>query len=270
MHAPTNPPPPAVAPTAPLGSGRRTLPAGALSILTHLLFVTVWIGMQRTSPRGVRVEPDRTTGIALVDVSDAETALAPFQAVSESPSWDAETVPASGPPVPDAEELVVDIDALLPTVDGSGAVASPAAAPRSGDLGQAATESLSATGGTTRTGVFGVYGTGNQFVYVFDHSGSMGGFGGRPLAAAKAELTRSLADLDRIHQFQIIFYNERASVFNPDGGRATLQWADEATKQLADAFLKGIAAAGGTQHLPPLKMALDMGPDVIFLPHRRR
>ena len=65
------------------------------------------------------------------------------------------------------------------------------------------------TGGTTSTGVFGVEGEGSKFVYVFDRSGSMQGFQGRPLAAAKRELITSLESLESVHQFQVIFYNER-------------------------------------------------------------
>ena len=69
--------------------------------------------------------------------------------------------------------------------------------------------------GTVSTSVFGVQAQGSRFVYVFDRSGSMADFRGRPLAAAKQELVRSLADLQDTNQFQIIFYNERPKIFRP-------------------------------------------------------
>ena len=112
--------------------------------------------------------------------------------------------------------------------------------------------------------MFGLEGEGSRFVYVFDRSGSMAGFAGRPLAAAKAELLASLDDLDRIHQFQIIFYNEQPQVFNPDRGAPSLVWADEGGKEKARRFVRGIAADGSTRHASALELALGMRPDVIF------
>ena len=126
---------------------------------------------------------------------------------------------------------------------------SPSAAPRAGDLGGGTAESLDVGGGSARTEVFGVYGTGSRFVYVFDRSGSMSGHGGRPLAAAQRELRASLGDLNRVHQFQIIFYNEDPAVFQPHGGKPKLEWADDATKALAKSFVSGITASGGTRHM---------------------
>ncbi len=241
----------------------RQLSAGLLSLALHLLLVVSLAASLRYAPRGVAVEPDRTTGIVLVDRSQGEEQFL----TAEDPPAEAALAPQgdrTDSPFPSAKELTVDVGELLPSFSDTGAAAETAtAAVRADELGGGTAASLD-LGGQTRTGVFGVYGEGNRFVYVFDHSGSMGGFGGRPLRAAKSELAKSLGDLDRIHQFQIIFYNERPSVFNPDGGRATLQWGDEATKRLALAFLDGIAAAGGTSHMAALRVALGMKPDVVF------
>ncbi len=141
---------------------------------------------------------------------------------------------------------------------------SRSAGPRVGELG-GGTAADNSLGGSVRTGVFGLSGEGNRFVYVFDRSGSMSGFGGRPLRAAKAELISSLNDLVKIHQFQIIFYNnDPPRVFDPRGGSPRLEWADETSKELARAFVRGIDAVGGTEHLAALKLGLGMRPDVIF------
>ena len=64
----------------------------------------------------------------------------------------------------------------------------------------------------------GAEGTGTKFVYVFDRSGSMEGYGGRPLASAKHQLISSLTQLNDACQFQIIFYNEQPEIFRPDVG----------------------------------------------------
>ena len=112
-----------------------------------------------------------------------------------------------------------------------------------------------------RTQVFGAAGEGNRFVYIFDRSASMNG---SPLAAAKAELLRSLGDLESRHQFQIIFYNESPKMFNLRGGRPRLTWGDKVSKRLAIEFVQGIRAKGATEHVAALVMGLRLRPDVLF------
>jgi hypothetical protein len=93
----------------------------------------------------------------------------------------------------------------------------------------------------------------------------MGGFGGRPLAAAKAELQRSLQDLISGNQFQIIFYNEHPAVFNPfRPNPPKLFFATDQNKQLARDYIQEITSVGGTGHVEALELALRMGPDAIF------
>jgi hypothetical protein len=118
--------------------------------------------------------------------------------------------------------------------------------------------------GKARTSLFGVVGEGYKFVYVFDRSGSMGGRGRESLRAVKAELIRSLKDLDSVHQFQIIFYNERPAVFNPSGAPGRLAFATDDNKQRAERFLDSIVADGGTDHEQALRLAIRLQPDVIF------
>jgi hypothetical protein len=114
------------------------------------------------------------------------------------------------------------------------------------------------------TSVFGVTGSGNKFVYVFDRSGSMAGYGGRPLASAKRELIGSLQQLDETCQFQIIFYNERPKVFRSPVGAPQLAFGTADEKDRAMAFVSSINATGGTRHLDALRTALRLNPDVIF------
>jgi hypothetical protein len=141
----------------------------------------------------------------------------------------------------------------------------PATSPRPADKGAAKKPSRRVFPDVTRTSVFGVEGQGSTFVYVFDRSGSMSEYGGRPLAAAKSELVKSLEGLRPTNQFLIIFYNHEMAVFNPYHPQSPrLIFGDEASKGLAEQFVRGIRAAGGTRHMEPLKQALRLGPDVIF------
>jgi hypothetical protein len=119
-------------------------------------------------------------------------------------------------------------------------------------------------GGKGRTSLFGLVGEGYKFVYVFDRSGSMGGEGRESLKLVKAELVKSLEHLDTVHQFQIVFYNERPVVFNPTGTPGRLAFATDENKQRAVRFLDSIAANGGTDHEEALRTAIGLRPDVIF------
>ena len=118
--------------------------------------------------------------------------------------------------------------------------------------------------GRARTSLFGVTGVGYKFVYVLDRSTSMGGSGDVALKAVKAELKRSLSRLDTVHQFQIIFYNEKPAVFNPSGVPGRLAFATRVNKDRAERFIESIAADGNTRHDDALKLAVKMRPDVIF------
>jgi hypothetical protein len=119
-------------------------------------------------------------------------------------------------------------------------------------------------GGKARTSLFGAVGEGFKFVYVFDRSASMGGSGQESLRAVKAEFSASLKNLDTVHQFQIIFYNERPTVFNPSGSPGRLAFATEKNKERAIRFVESIKADGGTEHEDALKAAIRLKPDVIF------
>jgi hypothetical protein len=118
--------------------------------------------------------------------------------------------------------------------------------------------------GRARTSMFGTTGVGHKFVYVFDRSASMGGSGQRALKAVKAELIESLKNLDTVHQFQIIFYNEKPVIFNPSGMPGRLAFATQANKDRAVRFIESITASGNTRHDEALRLAIRLRPDVIF------
>ena len=109
--------------------------------------------------------------------------------------------------------------------------------------------------------VFGVEGTGNKFVYVFDRSSSMEG---APLAAAKRQLIESLNSLDTRAPVPHHFLQSPAAVFDITSGGRRIAFASERNKQLAANFVGGITADGGTDRFTALKQALAFRPDVIF------
>jgi hypothetical protein len=165
--------------------------------------------------------------------------------------------------LPTQEELTGDLAALLPAVAEGLPTAGGVDLPSLGEIGSGRATGLGLSGQLS-TSVFGARAEGNKFVYVFDRSGSMEGFNGRPLLAAKRELIRSLADLQETSQFQIIFYNERPDVFRIGPGEPKLVWGNQSGKQQAEQFIRGIRANGGTRHLDALRLALGLAPDVVF------
>jgi len=67
-----------------------------------------------------------------------------------------------------------------------------------------------------------------------------------------------------MRQFQIVFYNEQPRQFNPAGQSGRLGFATDENKRLARRYIEGVTANGGTEHEAALKLAIRMGPDVIF------
>jgi hypothetical protein len=164
---------------------------------------------------------------------------------------------SQGPPVDPTTRLPSSIAVIGPgALEGGGVgTAIGAANGPSGNRG---------IGGRARTGMFGVQGEGYKFVYVLDRSGSMGGPGRETLGAAKAQLLGSLQSLDKTHQFQIIFYNDRPERFSPSGNPNKLCFATEQNKAMAAKFIGGIVAHGQTEHEAALVAAIKLRPDVIF------
>jgi hypothetical protein len=205
---------------------------------------------------------DELTGSSAGPVTVAKVdaqPLAELPTASASPAEEAPPVDVTGALPPALEPSVQPHQTGLTTgaggfTQGSGAGTGIGTGPGAG-IGS----------GRAKTRVFGIEAEGSKFVYVFDRSGSMGGSGrNTPLDAAKAELLSSLESLDDIHQFQIIFYNERPHIFSPSGGRGRLVFGNAANRSSAQQFVRSIVADGGTRHLEALELALKLQPDVIF------
>jgi hypothetical protein len=233
----------------------------------HLGLLLVAVYALRFAPRGSPgPEEERVVGVALVRESAGQTEyLTSQQAQQASPSATAATAVAEA--LPSQPELAVDLAGILPSADEGLAAAPTFELPADGGVGGGGASGRAGRDGLSdqvRTSVFGTSGSGSKFVYVFDRSGSMAGFGGRPLSAAQRELTASLRDLQETTQFQIIFYNDSPRVFRFRDQAPRLVWATDDAKAAATQFVQGIEAIGSTRHLEALKMGLAMRPDVLF------
>ncbi|MEM1062947.1 MAG: hypothetical protein AAGJ97_11535, partial [Planctomycetota bacterium] len=108
---------------------------------------------------------------------------------------------------------------------------------------------------------FGIADGGKQFVYVLDCSGSMAGI----LAAAKAELRASLAQLDASQKFQVVFYNDSVRTLTLPGRRPSETIpATELNRTLAGRLIDPVDIAGGTDRRLAFEQALAFRPDVVF------
>ena len=54
-------------------------------------------------------------------------------------------------------------------------------------------------------------------------------------------------------------------MFRGDRGAASLAFAKDTTKTRARRFVGSVRGEGGTDHVSALKLALSLGPDVVFL-----
>ncbi len=250
---------------------RLETPSWLLSAAVHFAaLILLAISLERP-PAGAAGLVSWELGFAESSADDPRETL-PFEVVPSpaNPSAaDSMAASTGGEPV---RSLADALGGPVP-IDPSGALpAAPAVGASSGETGAgdirstigAAQSRPVAVGGKATVGVFGTKGEGYKFVYVFDRSGSMGGSGRNALEAAKAELLASLRALEQTHQFQIIFYNDRVSKFNPTGDPDRLVFATEQNKQAAARFLSTITADGGTQHEAALSAAIKLRPDVIF------
>jgi hypothetical protein len=250
-------------------------------MLVHVIALVALGLLVARSPGGTGEVVDRPIGIALVHVmpdrnrySDAaqnppkptEPKLSKLKSPSQATGASATTSAAASPP---NFTPPIDLDGILKSVQSA-----PSPIGVTGMAGEANLDNGSFSSGASKgtpsdsdeatTMVFGVSGSGSRFVYVFDRSDSMNGYGGRPLRAAKRELIRSLESLTDRQQFQLIFYNDKPTPFRLSGIPFQMIAGEDNNKIAASRYLDSIMAYGATEHESALKMALRLGPDVIF------
>lgn len=209
---------------------------------------------------GIVVKPSQGAS-ERIEAPDAQPAAAP-QAVA------AQAAAAQQPPSL-SESAVVPL--ALPARDplpvfGMGAVAPPPGAGR--DVVEFVKPSRTPAGGGAVgrgvvPGIFGKDDSGTQVIYIIDCSDSMRG---APLFEAKVRLMQCVQQLDATQRFQIIFYNDRPFGMSIRGTvDQGLYFATDIIKTQARQFIESRVAAGGTEHMPALEMALRLRPEVIYL-----
>jgi len=124
--------------------------------------------------------------------------------------------------------------------------------------------------GVGESAFLGIRSKGDKVVFLLDHSESMHGAWDdntkiKPLDFAKFHLKQSLQKLAPQHQFQIIFYN-RTYRHLTGNARAVLKLlpATSNNRTKANQFINQIRAGNSTLHLPALKAAMSVKPDVIY------
>jgi hypothetical protein len=186
--------------------------------------------------------PNERAGNYLVEASEPE----PMQAVLLAPPVVVEPALPNQGPMQGALQMTAPVE---------GSVGGSSSAP-----GERTGVPTARVGRGNGTRFFDVDAPGQTFVYVIDRSSSMGPGGG--LRAAREELLRSLQQLPTSARFQIIVYNRNAEPLLPDHP-GLLEATPDNIQRVAER-LGRLLAEGGTDHLPALRRALALRPDVIF------
>ena len=250
-----------------------------LSLLAHATLIALFVSTLRSqpAPAGFSDEPTREIGIVIEqagDRPDAQVAgepndvaaddvptetvqrpdhLTPTQATADTPPADV-TLPKSDSP----SQIGIGVNQPTGTSisDPREAVRSQGAnrPPATGTRGQ----------GVPGTAFMGARDEGMKVIFVVDASGSMTSH--NAMQVAKGALMSSLQALDERQQFLIIFYDDKPQVIHLQDHelKPTLSVASDVNKTLARQRIAGVQPGSGTDHLPPLMMALQMNPDVIF------
>jgi len=255
-----------------------------VSAVVHGLAFLLFALVGNPPPPAGNQSIERRAGIVLVDLTKGEaqyyepgpdeafggnSAESPTPVNQATATASADGFPGDATGLPGAAAAPIDATSALPTAAGLSAgnavgegLGGGGALLGGGAVGSSAPRGM---GKPAQTAVFGLSGTGSKFVYVFDRSASMSGFEGRPMRAAKRELAKSLRTLESTHQFQIIFYNHNLSVFNPKHPLPPkMIFGEGHNKELAERYISSVSPDGGTDHLQALRLALGMGPDVLF------
>ena len=250
-----------------------------LSLVVHAASLAV-IGLYFAfwAPRGVvSSEGDgdyRSVGLySPADSPDAATDDAPPTEPDDSQA-NAQTAAVEPMPLDDSPPVPLDLPPPLSSVIGPGPAAPSIERPNTSSVVKPSTSAASANSGRkavvkpgglgsgTAT-FFGQQAAGNRIVYLLDASGSMSNH--NAIGVAKAELKTSLQRLESTQQFQIIFYNSQPFAMRVRGSNDALFWGTDPNRLLAHQFIDSISPDSGTNHIEALRLAMRLGPDVIFL-----
>ncbi len=244
---------------------KRSIPAWLMSLLLHLAVLLLLALAARQIPQGDGLEPARAGGIVLARSSEGKQEYFDgAQADATSQTTDSVQDASDATALPALSDLAIDVGGDLPSQSQpAGATGNTSFLPGANEL-TAGSPPRGRHGQDIITEVFGLEGKGSKFMYVFDHSASMSDYNNRPLRAAKRQLRLSMDHLDRVSQFQVIFYNHEVSMITTRGTEPRLLFGTEQDKARAISFIDAIKASGATRHMKPLLTALRLNPDVLY------
>ena len=248
-----------------------------LSMVAHVCLIVLFATTLRScqqAPVGNSDEPTREVGIfveregdredpQVAEPNDAAPSETPVDSVAPHDQFAPTQATSDKPP---AEVVLPKTDALPQIGIGNNlpvgaAVMDPRDPVKS--QGGSRTPAGGTRGGTPGAAFLGARDEGLKVVFVIDASGSMTSH--NAMQVAKGALMSSLQALDERQQFLIIFYDDKPHVVKLQSEtKPTLAVASDLNKTLARQKISGIQPGSGTDHLPPLEMALRMNPDVIF------
>lgn len=259
---------------------RAAVPSWIASICAHgTLLMVMALTMQSCDQghSGAAEEDFREVGIYVKpaeSVSQNNVDTAPSENPREADANPTEAMPSEeeiADATPNLDEVPAELslpDTELPKAIGPGGATSglPQTAAKTDTLvglqgAPPPGTALSAAQGTTS--FFNISAKGTRFVYVVDHSGSMGFYS--QLRVAKAELMASLQSLDSTQQFQVIFYNGGMTELQLRGQPPSLWWGTDINRTLAYNFIRSVTPDGGTQHMAAILKAISYRPEHIFL-----
>jgi von Willebrand factor type A domain len=264
-----------------------SFPAWLVSVTFHLLIAITGSLLIRGAAIQIQNEPNRTAEIVLArhtgdhtEYFADEEAAARHSALKPIGSEGATGVVAGGATTSDQPPLIPGIS--LPDFGGNLPIGDALiAAPQLGvprgqprlpvnPLDEAAILAEDAlipreripTGPTAQLSLFGsADAEGRSFVFVIDHSNSMGGEGLGAIQAAAKELAVHINQLTDQQTFQVIAYNQAVAYFTD---RELIPATAERKRKLVT-FIANLAAYGQTEHSRGLLAALRLKPEVIFL-----
>lgn len=258
-------------------------PGWLVSLVLHtatLIILGVWVQHLESSPAGWRDGPPGEIGVVLESEGFDPTSMSSGPesnssqestqsqdnegTVQETEQITVVPEPTTVPPIDsDLTGLTGDLSTPMPTVGPavlfpSGSGTDPRDRIQTGGA-QSAGGALS--GGMPGAAFMGARDQGTRIVFVIDCSASMANYGA--MSSAKAALVSSLQALTETQQFQVLFYNQHPRPLSIRGNTDVV-FATEVNKTLARQQISGVQPDLGTEHVPALKMALRMTPDVLF------
>ena len=244
-----------------------------VSCSLHTVLLIFVVLMWRTSTNGTGASKDRTVGIAIDQLAD-DGGENSFEGGASKAGSSSAAAPRSVPMTTDNDTgPPISIENIVSALVGDQTGSADGVTRTDGSQGSGSQgNGLSGDGGSgnssgrgpgkgnkSKADFFGIVGSGSSFAYVMDRSDSMNSYEGAPLRYAKRELIQSLTSLNEYNQFQVVFYNDSLSPMS-----SSMLFATDSNKNRAANFVRNMPGDGGTAHLPALRQALSLSPEVLF------